>query len=78
MRNSASSLSVGEKKRKQEKKIKKKKQNAVGIVCSVVSKLRTRILYGKEEECRRGFEEAAVVCEVDNMFTDVCQEKTNK
>lgn len=70
MRNSASSLSMGGK--------KDEEKNAVGIVCLVVSKLCTRILYGKDKEYRGGFEEAAVVCEVDNMFTDVCQEQINK
>lgn len=58
---------------------KEEEKNAVGIVCLVVSKLCTRILlYSKDEEYRGGFEEAAVVCEVDNMFTDVCQEQINK
>lgn len=63
MRNSASSLSMGGK--------KDEEKNAVGIVCLVVSKLCTRILYGKDKEYRGGFE-------VNNMFTDVCQEQINK
>lgn len=36
------------------------------------------LAFCKDEEYRGGFEEAAVVCEVDNMFTDVCREQINK